>query len=285
MLDRRSFLIGAGALLTASFVTKATAFSRDTGKPLVLPPARASEQTLYIYNEQDWNESESAKWRVTLGEDNPIPPPTPTWREHLLRLGRRLDTDYEIKRVCVEHDLLPEKLDAKVDGYWWQDRWDHFTGPQAKAYHLLKNLDLGGSPGSRSQAGGRNDFRPAWGRSRQLLLVCTTEGRSDGFFATGPAHRVELADQNKRLSESLDRVSRRASQMTGVDVKRTLRTATVDVAVAAKATMRNVIGVAPCAARAPQAWLRQRRALRRFRDERLDSTCTANATQGRARAF
>jgi hypothetical protein len=60
MLDRRSFLIGAGGLLTAAFVRKATAFSRDTGNPLVLPPPRASEQTLYIYNEQDWDESESA---------------------------------------------------------------------------------------------------------------------------------------------------------------------------------------------------------------------------------
>ena len=158
MLDRRSFLIGAGALLTASFVTKAKAFSRDTGRPLVLPAARASEKTLYIYNEQDWNESAYAKWRVTLGEDDPIPPPTPTWREHLLSLGRRLDTDYEIERVCVEHDLLPEKLDAKVDGYWWQDRWDHFTGPQAKAYHLLKNLELGGSPDSRFRQAGEMIF-------------------------------------------------------------------------------------------------------------------------------
>ena len=158
MLDRRRFLIGAGALLTASFVTKAKAFSRDTGRPLVLPAARASEQTLYIYNEQDWNESAYAKWRVTLGEDNPIPPPTPTWREHLLSLGRRLDTDHEIERVCVEHDLLPEELDAKVDGYWWQDRWDHFTGPQAKAYHLLKNLELGGSPDSRLRQAGEMIF-------------------------------------------------------------------------------------------------------------------------------
>jgi hypothetical protein len=158
MLDRRSFLIGAGALLTASFVTKAKAYSRDTGRPLVLPAARASEQTLYIYNEQDWNESAYAKWRVTLGEDNPIPPPTPTWREHLLSLGCRLDNDHEIERVCVEPDLRPEELDAKVDGYWWQDRWDHFTGPQAKAYHLLKNLELGGSPDSRLRQAGEMIF-------------------------------------------------------------------------------------------------------------------------------
>ena len=36
MLDRRHFLIGAGALLTASFVSRANAFSRKAGEPLVL---------------------------------------------------------------------------------------------------------------------------------------------------------------------------------------------------------------------------------------------------------
>src|ERR1700722_3116935 len=40
MLDRRYFLIGAGALLTASFVNRAKAFSRKSGEPLVLSPAR-----------------------------------------------------------------------------------------------------------------------------------------------------------------------------------------------------------------------------------------------------
>jgi hypothetical protein len=158
MLDRRSFLIGAGGLLTAAFVRKATAFSRDAGKPLVLPPARASEQTLYIYHEEDWDESAYAKWRVTLGEDDPVAPPAPTWREHLLSLGRRLDSNDEIERVCVEHDLLPEELDAKVDGYWWQDRWDHFTGPQAKAYHQLKGLDLGSASDSRLKQAGEIIF-------------------------------------------------------------------------------------------------------------------------------
>jgi hypothetical protein len=158
MLDRRHFLIGAGGLLTTAFVRKATAFSRDAGKPLILPPARASEQTLYIYTEEDWSESAYAKWRVTLGEDDPVPPPTPTWREHLLSLGRRLDSDHEIEQVCVEHDLLPEELDTKVDGYWWQDHWDHFSGPQAKAYHLLKSLDLGSASVSRLKQAGEIIF-------------------------------------------------------------------------------------------------------------------------------
>ena len=52
MLDRRHFLIGAGALLTASFVNRAKAFSRKSGEPLVLSPARKPEETLYVYRQE-----------------------------------------------------------------------------------------------------------------------------------------------------------------------------------------------------------------------------------------
>lgn len=48
MLDRRSFLIGAGALLTASFVRRASAFSRKAGEPLLSTLTRKPEETLYI---------------------------------------------------------------------------------------------------------------------------------------------------------------------------------------------------------------------------------------------
>ena len=80
MIDRRHFLIGAGALLTASFVRRASAFSRKAGEPLILPAVRKPEETLYVYR-QDW--SEDAEWRVSLGPDQPFAPPVPTWREHL----------------------------------------------------------------------------------------------------------------------------------------------------------------------------------------------------------
>jgi hypothetical protein len=36
-------------LLTAAFVRKASAFSREVGEPLVLPAARKPEETLYVY--------------------------------------------------------------------------------------------------------------------------------------------------------------------------------------------------------------------------------------------
>ena len=53
MIDRRHFLIGAGGLLTASFVRRATAFSKKTGRPLILPAAQEPEETLYVYWQAD----------------------------------------------------------------------------------------------------------------------------------------------------------------------------------------------------------------------------------------
>ena len=35
----------------------------------------------------------------------------------------------------------------------WEDSWDNFIGPQAKAHHLLKGLDLGGAGSAPRQAG------------------------------------------------------------------------------------------------------------------------------------
>ena len=49
MFDRRHFLIGAGALLTASFVSRTSAFSQKAGGPLILPSVRKPEETLYVY--------------------------------------------------------------------------------------------------------------------------------------------------------------------------------------------------------------------------------------------
>jgi hypothetical protein len=90
---------------------------------------------------------------VSLGPDQPFAPPPPTWREHLRSLGHRLETPDEIERVCREHDLPLDELDVRLNGFGWEDSWDNFTGPQAKAHHLLKGLDLGGAGSALRQAG------------------------------------------------------------------------------------------------------------------------------------
>jgi hypothetical protein len=159
MFDRRHFLIGAGALLTAPFVRRASAFSQKAGAPLILPSVRKPEETLYVYmqdyefDENDEVAEYDAKWRVSLGPDQPFAPPPPTWREHLLSLGHPLETHDETERVCREHDLPLDELDVRLNGFGWEDSWDNFTRPQAKAHHLLKGLDLGGSGSALRQAG------------------------------------------------------------------------------------------------------------------------------------
>jgi hypothetical protein len=150
VIDRRRFLIGAGTLLTASFARRATAFSRKVGEPLILPPGRKPEETLYVY-QQDW--SEDAEWRVSLGPDQPFAPPVPTWREHLRGLGHSLETNDEIERACGKYGLPVDDIDTRLNGFGWEDRWDNFAGPQAKAFHLLKGLDLGHSGSALRQAG------------------------------------------------------------------------------------------------------------------------------------
>jgi hypothetical protein len=78
MIDRQHFLIGAGALLTASFVRRASAFSQKVGELLILPSARHPEETLYVYlqdyafDENDEVAEYDAKWRVSLGPDQPF---------------------------------------------------------------------------------------------------------------------------------------------------------------------------------------------------------------------
>jgi hypothetical protein len=49
--------------------------------------------------------------------------------------------------------LAVDDLDTHLNGFGWEDRWDNFAGPQAKAFHLLKGLDLGHSGSALRRAG------------------------------------------------------------------------------------------------------------------------------------
>jgi hypothetical protein len=155
-------LISSGGLLTAAFVRKASAFSREVGEPLVLPAARKPEETLYVYL-QDWKDYETndydAKWRVSLDPNQPLAPPPPTWREHLRSLGYRFDTQDDIERARIQKGLEPQDLDKCLNGFSWEDAWDNFIGPQAKAFHLLKKLDLGLAPASKLKQAGQIFFQ------------------------------------------------------------------------------------------------------------------------------
>jgi hypothetical protein len=140
MTSRRSFLLGIGALVSASFVTRVKAHVLESARPLLLEPKRA-EETLYLYDHSGWDDD--WKWRVSLGPDDlHEPPPPPTWREHLRPLGYTFDTQQDYDRALREMSLEPEDVDKHLDGYGWASYWEHNETPQAKAAILLKELKL-----------------------------------------------------------------------------------------------------------------------------------------------
>jgi hypothetical protein len=147
------------------------------------------DETLYIYL-ADWNNYQSSdyegKWRVSLGPDQPIAPPPPTWREYLRSRGYRLETDDDIARACAQSgDLTLEELDRPLDAFGWEDLWDNFTGPEAKAFHLLKKLDFGPAESKLRQAGeiifeefgGRPGFNYTWVELKDDLTVSLLQAR------------------------------------------------------------------------------------------------------------
>jgi hypothetical protein len=61
----------------------------------------------------------------------------------LRSLGHSLETRDDIERVCIHRCLEPEDLDKRLNGFWLAGPVGHLHRPQAKAFHLLKKLDLG----------------------------------------------------------------------------------------------------------------------------------------------
>jgi hypothetical protein len=158
MFNRRRFLIGVGGLLTTAFVGEARAFARKARQPLILP-TRKAEETLYVYG-YGWNED--GKWRVSLGPDEHEAPAPPTWRKYLKDRGYHLESETDLERVFDEMGLTADELDTHVNGYSWEDQWDNFLSPQAKAHHFLKDLDLG-DPNSKLKRAGEMNFESMGG--------------------------------------------------------------------------------------------------------------------------
>src|SRR3954453_8348022 len=140
MTSRRSFLLGIGALVSASFVTRVKAHVLESDRPLLLEPKRA-EEPLYLYDQSGWDDD--WKWRVSLGPDDlHEPPPPPTWREHLRPLGYTFETQEDYDRAYREMSLEPEDVDKHLDGNGWVTYWEYNETPQAKAAILLKRKQL-----------------------------------------------------------------------------------------------------------------------------------------------
>jgi hypothetical protein len=138
MISRRTFLLGLGGLVTASFAARAQAHTLAKGTPLLLDPG-PTEKVLHLFARPDFFEDEATnKWQLSLGPWEQDPPPAPIWREHLRQLGYSLGTKDELARTRRERSLSPEKLDELLPEESWWSVWGYHESPKAKAYALLQ---------------------------------------------------------------------------------------------------------------------------------------------------
>ena len=160
MFSRRGFLIGTGGLLTMAFVSDARAFIRRKEAPLLALPSRTAH-TLYW----DWPDALDQPQLFLDGEPEVLAPTPPTWRVFLKSLDARDYRASEIKQRLQVIGFEPSQLDEEMDESWWEMHYDRISGPSAKAYRLLENIDLGPDLGRRGDGphlqfreGGGNQF-------------------------------------------------------------------------------------------------------------------------------
>jgi hypothetical protein len=145
IFSRRSFLVGAGGLVTASLVREARAYAADTGSPLILAPPRPNVEIFYEWVEDP--ERGGLNALLHLGPPQVEPPPPPLWIEHLRETGQVLETPADIEAWCASSGMEPEDLFEPVEEWSWLGYWERSGSPTAKAWVFLQRPEL--LPGTR----------------------------------------------------------------------------------------------------------------------------------------
>ena len=141
-MDRRSFLIGAGSILTAAFVDKANWFIRN--KSAVVPLVQATQQTTKLYFVPQGTEFELRLGSPDFGFEDL------TYREVLDRYyDVYLPKDEPVtlsqfREIYHDCGITPKMLDKEADLMDYIDAWGRNDANKAKAYWYLHDLDLFG---------------------------------------------------------------------------------------------------------------------------------------------
>ena len=147
-VTRRQFLLStAGAAVGAiipSFYHRALEFFEQFGEPLLIAPARAT-QDLVVASINDYDE-------LFLG-DPFAEPPEMTYREYFTRYEPEAFDELEYR-----WGLAAEDLDAPMEREYQWDAWLMHHGPSAQAHRLLQSLDLGPALRGPNSAGALDFF-------------------------------------------------------------------------------------------------------------------------------
>ena len=142
-MDRRSFLIGAGSILTSAYVAKANWFL--TNKKSVVPLLKSNKNTTKLFFVDQGMEYELRLGSPNFGIEDL------TYRQVLARYrGVELFENEPIalsqfREIYDNWGITPRMLDQPADLYDYIDEWGRKDANKAKAYDHLYGLDLFGS--------------------------------------------------------------------------------------------------------------------------------------------
>ncbi len=143
MIDRRSFLIGSGAILTASFVDKASWYLTEKQSVFPLIETSKSLEKLYFVP-QSCGEYEVRLGSPDLGYESFR---KMTNREVLEEVhGVSVHSSLsDFRYIYEEFGIRPKMLDQVADPMCYVDYWGRVESPKAHAYHYLERLNLFGA--------------------------------------------------------------------------------------------------------------------------------------------
>ena len=131
-ISRRQFLLStvgaAGGFILPSFYTRALEFLDQFGEPLLEAPKLVVDE-LIICTERDGELNLGDPWEQV---------PDMSWREMLTRYQPE-----GLDNLEAHWDLTESQLDDEAPWDWVVDFWCRADSPNARAYRLLNNLNLG----------------------------------------------------------------------------------------------------------------------------------------------
>lgn len=135
-ISRRQFLLSIPALgagfIIPSFFDKVLSFVECNGEPLLVPPKNTMTRLIAI--DRGYGDLE-----LNLGDPMSEPP--------RLTVQGLIDNYYDgdTAEYCINWDVEMDELDltSEVDFFTVLDFWGPTSSPNARAFHLLKGIDLG----------------------------------------------------------------------------------------------------------------------------------------------
>ena len=139
-MDRRSFLVGSGSILTAAFVDKANWFLRN--KNTVVPLVKPTSPTTKLYFVQQGLEYELRLDSPDFGvEDLTYRDVLDRYRAVYLPKDEPV-TLSQFREIYNDWGITPRMLDQEADPMDYIDEWGRNDANKAKAYWYLYYLDL-----------------------------------------------------------------------------------------------------------------------------------------------